>query len=357
MFLGLSVVCDEFFVPALDIIADKWDLTPDVAGATLMAAGGSAPELFTSFIGTFRMSDVGFGTIVGSAVFNILFVIGMCAVCANEPLELTWWPLARDCTYYAFSLGVLSIFFSVSSPMQMFWWEALILFMLYLIYVVFMKYNMIVRKNLFGYTNRASASLVYVDLKKKLEPTAFEAGLLSMLLGRNESVEKEVMLRTVVQVSGDCKKTFDEFDYNNSESIGRREFNDLLKKLGLSIEENELDDLFHTISGGNGDEITFEQFKLWYIKCEERVVRDMKSLFEAMDLDGNNLLSVEEIADILNQSEKTVAAELELHFKGPKANLTMEEFEKWYLDTEFFQSELKKREDIAGVAEQSTEEN
>jgi len=90
MFLGLSVVCDEFFVPALDIIADKWDLTPDVAGATLMAAGGSAPELFTSFIGTFRMSDVGFGTIVGSAVFNILFVIGMCAVCANEPLELTW---------------------------------------------------------------------------------------------------------------------------------------------------------------------------------------------------------------------------------------------------------------------------
>lgn len=55
-----------------------------------MAAGGSAPELFTSFIGTFRMSDVGFGTIVGSAVFNILFVIGMCAVSANEPLALTW---------------------------------------------------------------------------------------------------------------------------------------------------------------------------------------------------------------------------------------------------------------------------
>jgi len=121
MFLGLSVVCDEFFVPALEVIADKWELTSDVAGATLMAAGGSAPELFTSFIGTFRMSDVGFGTIVGSAVFNILFVIGMCAVSANEPLALTWWPLARDCTYYTLSLGVLSIFFSVISPMQIMW--------------------------------------------------------------------------------------------------------------------------------------------------------------------------------------------------------------------------------------------
>jgi len=86
-----------------------------------MAAGGSAPELFTSFIGTFRMSDVGFGTIVGSAVFNILFVIGMCAICANEPLVLTWWPLARDCCYYTFSLFMLSVFFSIISPMEIMW--------------------------------------------------------------------------------------------------------------------------------------------------------------------------------------------------------------------------------------------
>jgi Ca2+/Na+ antiporter len=42
--------------------------------------GGSAPELATSLIGTFKRSDVGFGTIVGSAVFNVLFVIGCCAM-------------------------------------------------------------------------------------------------------------------------------------------------------------------------------------------------------------------------------------------------------------------------------------
>ena len=33
------------------VIIDKLDITEDVAGATLMAAGGSAPELFTSIIG------------------------------------------------------------------------------------------------------------------------------------------------------------------------------------------------------------------------------------------------------------------------------------------------------------------
>ena len=78
MFLALAIICDEFFVPALEVIADQMELSMDIAGATLMAAGGSAPELFTSLVGTFEESQVGFSTIVGSAVFNVIFVIGEC---------------------------------------------------------------------------------------------------------------------------------------------------------------------------------------------------------------------------------------------------------------------------------------
>lgn len=65
LFVGIAIVCDEVFVPALELIAERNELSNDVAGATLMAAGGSAPELATSMIGTFKRSDVGFGTIVG----------------------------------------------------------------------------------------------------------------------------------------------------------------------------------------------------------------------------------------------------------------------------------------------------
>ena len=111
MFMALSIVCDEFFVPALEVVVERWQIDPDIAGATFMAAGGSAPELFTSFIGTFAESAVGFGTIVGSAVFNVLFVIGTCSVVSKEPLHLTWWPLARDCTYYCISLLTLALLF------------------------------------------------------------------------------------------------------------------------------------------------------------------------------------------------------------------------------------------------------
>ena len=142
MFICLAIVCDEFFVPALDVIIEKLNIEEDVAGATFMAAGGSAPELFTSVIGVFvAFNDVGIGTIVGSAVFNILFVIGMCALFSRTILVLTWWPLFRDCTFYSISLITLIIFFSDN---KIEWWEALILLLIYLSYVVFMKFNQLV---------------------------------------------------------------------------------------------------------------------------------------------------------------------------------------------------------------------
>ena len=70
---------------------EKYDISDDVAGATLMAAGGSAPELFTSLIGVFfAKSSVGFGTIIGSAVFNVLFVIGASFLKTILQSELSW---------------------------------------------------------------------------------------------------------------------------------------------------------------------------------------------------------------------------------------------------------------------------
>ena len=47
------MVCDDYFVPALTRVSDALCLTPDVAGATLMAAGSSAPELATSVVAVF----------------------------------------------------------------------------------------------------------------------------------------------------------------------------------------------------------------------------------------------------------------------------------------------------------------
>ena len=139
MFYAIAIVCDNYFVPSLDIMIERFNIAPDVAGATLMAAGGSSPELFTSVMGVFiTKSDVGIGTIVGSAVFNVLFVIAACAFASKKALSLTAYPLVRDTFFYSVALGGLVGFFS-DEVIDLF--EALGLFGWYILYVVYMKFN------------------------------------------------------------------------------------------------------------------------------------------------------------------------------------------------------------------------
>uniref|UniRef100_A0A3B4CHP9 Sodium/calcium exchanger membrane region domain-containing protein n=2 Tax=Pygocentrus nattereri TaxID=42514 RepID=A0A3B4CHP9_PYGNA len=171
MFIALAIVCDEFFVPALTVITEKLAISDDVAGATFMAAGGSAPELFTSVIGVFiSHSNVGIGTIVGSAVFNILFVIGMCAVFSKEILNLTWWPLFRDVSFYILDLIMLIIFFLDN---YISYWESIGLLLAYAAYVLFMKYNSKVEMLVKGLMNRNQVVEV-VEAQPKVSPVGPE---------------------------------------------------------------------------------------------------------------------------------------------------------------------------------------
>ncbi|XP_036179146.1 sodium/potassium/calcium exchanger 3 isoform X4 [Myotis myotis] len=139
MFYALAIVCDDFFVPSLEKICERLHLSEDVAGATFMAAGSSAPELFTSVIGVFiTKGDVGVGTIVGSAVFNILCIIGVCGLFAGQVVALSSWCLLRDSIYYTLSVVALIVFIYDE---QVSWWESLVLVLMYFIYIVIMKYN------------------------------------------------------------------------------------------------------------------------------------------------------------------------------------------------------------------------
>ena len=140
MFLGIAIVCDEYFVPSIEEIVDALNMAPDVAGATFMAAGGSAPELFTAFFGTFvSKSNIGLGIVVGSAAVNVLFIIGFCAILSSGDLVLTWYPFLRDVIFYCVSLSVLAGV--VLGDLLIKWYEAIILFAMYIIYIILMVNN------------------------------------------------------------------------------------------------------------------------------------------------------------------------------------------------------------------------
>jgi len=110
----LAIITDEFFVISLDQIAQKWKLPNSVAGASLMAIGSSAPELAIAMFSLFKEggahSDVGIGTIVGSAVFNILVITGISAIV--RPARVTWLVAVRDCLIYTASIILLLVVFA-----------------------------------------------------------------------------------------------------------------------------------------------------------------------------------------------------------------------------------------------------
>lgn len=56
-FYILAEIGDKYFVPSLDKISKKLSLSHDMAGATLMAAGSSAPEIFVALMALFRPGD------------------------------------------------------------------------------------------------------------------------------------------------------------------------------------------------------------------------------------------------------------------------------------------------------------
>jgi len=100
LFIGVSIVSDKFMesietITALEkevtvknrktgkntiIVVKVWNET--VANLTLMALGSSAPEILLSVIEIyakdFVAGDLGPGTIVGSAAFNLFMIIGIC---------------------------------------------------------------------------------------------------------------------------------------------------------------------------------------------------------------------------------------------------------------------------------------
>merc|ERR1712166_1100170 len=141
LFLGVAIICDGGFVFSLELICSPFglNLSEDVAGATFMAAGSSAPELATSFVGVFiAKNDVGLGTILGSAVFNILIIIGATALLTEGALDLDWKPVVRDNFFYSISV-VLLVVLVIDESVQ--WYDAMILLIWNFTYLTFMYFN------------------------------------------------------------------------------------------------------------------------------------------------------------------------------------------------------------------------
>lgn len=172
VFYVLAIVVEEYFVPSLELISKKMKLSSDISGATLMAIGSSAPELFVSILALFKTGSqqaIGAGTIVGSAIFNILVIIGASAL--YKKAKLTWQPVIRDLLFYSFTILLLLLTFSDGKITFI---DALLFVVLYVVYLLsFQQW-----RRIFPYT------IVDVDLNESTQSTGTCASITKRLLSR-----------------------------------------------------------------------------------------------------------------------------------------------------------------------------
>jgi len=397
MFLALAIVCDEFFVPALEEMAneDHLNLSMDVAGATLMAAGGSAPELFTSMIGTFKESDVGFGTIVGSAVFNVLFVIGMCAMFSKEVLTLTWWPLFRDCTYYIFGLigergakagakrkrkdiimppsyitnilplvaslvAVLFIFFSQWTPGEIHLVEAIVLFVMYFGYVLLMAYN----QDLYKFLMKRAGKEVPLNADGEIDqsnvsftkPSTFRAGILKLLM-RGGSMADTAGVGIVSKLTGNVQEVFTQIDESGNGLIDSKELARLFEMLDCAVSPDELEAAMKELDENGDGQIDFGEFTKWYIRSESRIKAETHAAFKKFDSNTSGTIEKGELKALLvSLGDKPKDHDIEEALKemfqsGKPDEVTFEEFDAWYSKSMFWTDHKKEAEEAGDVAE------
>ena len=167
MFYGLALVCEEFLVPALNVLCERCNIPDDVAGATLMAAGCNAPELFASIMGVFiDHSTVGAGTVVGSAPFNLMCITGAASLAVTGTLRVDCWLMARE--IFFLSLALLFMLTMLRDGRVM-WWEALMLVVLYVVYALVCVYTQQAVSLLYSVIQRRAPSSMMSTLD---EPTA-----------------------------------------------------------------------------------------------------------------------------------------------------------------------------------------
>ncbi|NWR40885.1 NCKX5 protein, partial [Regulus satrapa] len=139
MFLAVSIVCDDYFLPSLEIISECLGLSQDVAGATFMAAGSSAPELVTAFLGAFiTKGDIGVSTILGSAIYNLLGISAACGLFSSVVSRLSCWPLFRDCLAYTISAAAV---LAMISDNRIYWYESASLLLIYGCYILVLCFD------------------------------------------------------------------------------------------------------------------------------------------------------------------------------------------------------------------------
>ena len=115
IFIVVGVACiiigGDLVVDGASAIAMKFGMSETLVGMTIVALGTSLPELVTSMVAAKKgESDLAVGNVIGSNIFNILFVLGFSALIAPMTVDI----LSVIDTIAVIGVSVLALVFSAT---------------------------------------------------------------------------------------------------------------------------------------------------------------------------------------------------------------------------------------------------
>lgn len=113
LILGLALILGgaNFLTDGSAALAQRFRVPEFIVGLTIVAVGTSTPELVVSVLSAAAgNSDVAIGNVVGSNIFNVFVILGICALIA--PLPLTGGNIRRDIPFVTAASVLLLLFTS-----------------------------------------------------------------------------------------------------------------------------------------------------------------------------------------------------------------------------------------------------
>ena len=128
--LVVILVSSDYAVDAAVALAKIFNISDRVIGLTIVALGTSLPELVTSVTAALRgNADLAVGNVVGSCIFNLLFVLGTSALILPIPCA----PNFLSDAYVAVGATILLLIFGYTQ-MKIARWEGVLLVACYAAY-------------------------------------------------------------------------------------------------------------------------------------------------------------------------------------------------------------------------------
>jgi cation:H+ antiporter len=120
-------------------IASQFGFSDSFIGLTIIAVGTSLPELVTSATAAFRRdTDIAVGNVVGSNIFNMLWILGISAIIKPLPFEVF---NNFDLLLIIAASALLIFAMAIGKKYVLERWNGIVFVLAYISYIIFLIYR------------------------------------------------------------------------------------------------------------------------------------------------------------------------------------------------------------------------